>query len=232
MAERRMFSKKVTDDDNFMSLSASAQALYFHLSMSADDDGFSNQVTSSMFKAHASVSDLEQLLEKRYIFRFDDGVIVIKHWRMSNALRKDRYTPTAFQEDMAMLGIKDNGSYTWLPDGCHVVAERLPQDSIGKESIGKESKRFAKPTLEEILSYCKERHNNVDAQRFYDYYTANGWKVGKNPMKDWRACVRTWERNTNVRTGNDTIPIYSTENNVTMSNEDEEELLKLMGRKK
>lgn len=139
MAERRMLTKKVTDDDNFMSLSSSAQALYLHLSMSADDDGFSNQVAISMFKAHASVQDLQALLEKRYIYQFDSGVIVIKHWRMANALRKDRYTPTAFQEELAKLDIKDNGSYTWLPDGCQVVARRLPQDRIGKDSIEEES---------------------------------------------------------------------------------------------
>lgn len=135
MAERRMFTKKVTDDDNFMSLSASAQALYLHLSMSADDDGFCNQVSLSMFKAHASVQDLEALLAKRYIYQFENGVIVIKHWRMANALRKDRYTPTAFKEELARLQIKENGSYTWLPDGCQMVAERLPQVSIGKDSI-------------------------------------------------------------------------------------------------
>ena len=135
MAERRMFTKKVTDDDNFMSLSSSAQALYLHLSMSADDDGFCNQVSLSMFKAHASVQDLQALLEKRYIYQFDNGVIVIKHWRMANALRKDRYTPTAFQEELAKLDLKDNGSYTWLPSGCHEVAGCLPQDSIGKNNI-------------------------------------------------------------------------------------------------
>lgn len=139
MAERRMFTKKVTDDDNFMALSSSAQALYLHLSMSADDDGFCNQVAISMFKAHASVQDLQALLEKRYIYQFDNGVIVIKHWRMANALRKDRYTPTAFQEELSHLDIKDNGSYTWLPDGCQVVAERLPQVSIDKSSIDKVS---------------------------------------------------------------------------------------------
>ena len=100
MAERRMFTKKVTDDDNFMSLSASAQALYLHLSMAADDDGFCNQVAISMFKSHASVQDLQALLERRYIDQFENGVIVIKHWRMANALRKDRYTPTAFQEEL------------------------------------------------------------------------------------------------------------------------------------
>lgn len=53
---------------------------------------------------------------------------------------------------------------------------------------------FTPPTVEEVRSYCAERMNNVDAERFVDYYTANGWKVGKNPMKDWRAAIRTWER--------------------------------------
>ena len=139
MADRRMLTKKVTDDDNFMSLSSSAQALYLHLSMSADDDGFCNQVSISMFKAHASVQDLQALLEKRYIYQFENGVIVIKHWRMANALRKDRYTPTSFQEEMSKLGIKDNGSYTWLSDGCQMVANRLPQDSIDKISIEEDS---------------------------------------------------------------------------------------------
>lgn len=146
MAERRMFTKKVTDDDNFMSLSSSAQALYLHLSMNADDDGFCNQVSVSMFKAHASVQDLQALLEKRYIYQFENGVIVIKHWRMANALRKDRYTPTAFQEELAKLDIKDNGSYTlknddsdvWLPDGCQLVAigkDRIDKDRLDKNNI-------------------------------------------------------------------------------------------------
>ena len=158
-----MFTKKVTDDDNFMSLSSSAQALYLHLSMSADDDGFCNQVSISMFKAHASVQDLQALLEKRYIYQFENGVIVIKHWRMANALRKDRYTPTVFKEELAMLDIKKNGSYTMSNEvknddncdlhneeenrfieeniakndvGCHLVASCLPQVRLGKDSIG------------------------------------------------------------------------------------------------
>jgi len=216
MADRRMFTKKVTDDDNFMSLSSSAQALYLHLSMSADDDGFCNQVNLAMFKAHASVQDLEALLDKSYIIQFDNGVIVIKHWRMANAIRKDRHTPTAFQEQLNQLGIKENGSYTIhkndmvdnrLPDGCQMVAEWLPQDRLGKDrldkdSIGKNSKRFSPPTLEEVKAYCYERSNNVDPQRFIDYYTANGWKVGRNPMKDWKASVRTWEKSERPVKGN------------------------------
>ena len=58
----------------------------------------------------------------------------------------------------------------------------------------KYKRRFAKPTLEEVTAYCLERGKGVDPQKWYDYYSANGWKVGKNPMKDWKAAVRTWER--------------------------------------
>lgn len=145
-----MFTKKITDDDHFLNLSSPAQALYLHLSMNADDDGFCNQITASMFKAHASVTDLEALLKNRYIYQFDSGVIVIKHWRMANALRKDRYTPTAFKNEMAMLKVGENGAYKFpnsndvvaerLPNGCQMVAERLPQVSIGKVSIDKNNK--------------------------------------------------------------------------------------------
>ena len=80
--------------------------------------------------------------------------------------------------------------------------EKIPPDidiEIEKEiDIDKEKKppkRFTAPTLEEVKAYCVERKNNVDAERFINYYTANGWKVGKNPMKDWKAAVRSWERN-------------------------------------
>ena len=168
MAERRMFTKKVTDDDNFMQLSSSAQALYLHLTMSADDDGFCNQVSLAMFKAHASVQDLQSLLERRYIYQFENGVIVIKHWRMANALRKDRYTPTAFREELARLQLKENGSYTWLPDGCQMVADRLPQYRLDKDrleeiSLDKDSKDnktsfyLSDEKISEIMSFYLDK---------------------------------------------------------------------------
>jgi hypothetical protein len=139
LAERRMFTKKITDSDAFIELSSAAQALYFHLNQGADDDGFTNQVQNAMFKAHASIDDLKILMAKNFVIRFESGVIVIKHWRMHNTLRKDRYTPTNYQDELSQLGIKDNGSYTWLADGCQVVANGLPQVSIGKDSKGKVS---------------------------------------------------------------------------------------------
>lgn len=136
MAERRMFTKKITDSDAFIELSSAAQALYLHLNQSADDDGFTNQVQMAMFKAHASIDDLKVLLAKRFLIQFESGVIVIKHWRMHNTLRKDRYTPTNYQEELDQLGIKENGAYTL---GCQTVAKRLPQVSKGKDSIGEGS---------------------------------------------------------------------------------------------
>jgi hypothetical protein len=208
MAERRMLTKKVTDDENFINLSSSAQALYLHLSMSADDDGFTRQISASMFKAHASVQDMEALLEKRYIYQFENGVIVIKHWRMANALRKDRYTPTAFQEELARLDIKDNGAYTLvssrLPDGCQMVA--TGKDSIGKDSIENTKGKFVKPTIEEIQAYITENNLNVDAEYFFNYYESNGWMVGRTHMKKWKSAVQTWsKRETKSKNGNVTI---------------------------
>ena len=67
-------------------------------------------------------------------------------------------------------------------------------------------KRFKKPTLEEIIAYCKERNNNVDPQRFYDFYESKGWRVGNQPMKDWKACVRTWEGRDNPPKGSKVAP--------------------------
>lgn len=167
MAERRMFTKKITDDDHFLNLSSPAQALYLHLSMNADDDGFCNQITASMFKAHASVTDLEALLKNRYIYQFDSGVIVIKHWRMANALRKDRYTPTAFKNEMAMLKVSENGAYKFpdsndavaerLPNGCQLVAERLPQVSIGKVSIDKNNKNNISCNGNSIIEFLSKK---------------------------------------------------------------------------
>lgn len=214
MAERRMLTKKVTDDDNFMALSSSAQALYLHLSMSADDDGFSNQVSVSMFKAHASIQDLQALLEKRYIYQFENGVIVIKHWRMANALRKDRYTPTAFQEELKRLSIKDNGAYTLgLPSGCQVVAKRLPQDSIGEDSVDKvsveeekgKSDKPTKPVRHKYGQYKNVLLSDEDMEKLkaefpYDYegrierlseYIESKGTKYKNHL----ATIRSWARN-------------------------------------
>ena len=76
---------------------------------------------------------------------------------------------------------------------CNEEIEIEKEIDIEKDN-NKPQKRFAKPTIDEVKAYCQERNNNVDAEKWYNYYSSNGWKVGRNPMKDWKAAVRTWER--------------------------------------
>ena len=115
MAERRMFTVKITDDDRFTSLPPTTQCLYFHLCMSADDDGFSNTIRKALFNSHASQTDFETLVNNRYIIPFESGVIVIKHWRMHNLIRRDRYHETSYLEEKSKLILKENGVYTENP---------------------------------------------------------------------------------------------------------------------
>ena len=145
MAERRMFTKAIIDSDAFLDMPLSTQALYFHLNMRADDDGFVNNPKKIMRMIGASEDDLKVLISKRFIIAFESGVVVIKHWRMHNLLRKDRYSETQYIEERNMLSLKDNGAYTeatemppealattWQPLGNQMAT----QVSIGKYSIG------------------------------------------------------------------------------------------------
>lgn len=145
MADRRMLSKRITDNDNFISLSASAQALYMHLVMSADDEGFCDQVSLAMFKAHSGAQDLEALISKKYLMQFENGVIVIKHWKINNWIRQDRLTPTAHLKEKSQIVEKSNGSYSWqtdvrqLSDTCQ-SSDRIEQYRLDKNSISSSSK--------------------------------------------------------------------------------------------
>lgn len=116
MAKKRMFNNEVLDTDAFLEMPLSAQALYFHLNLRADDDGFISKPKKITEYVNASMDDLKLLVAKRFILTFDDGVIVIKHWRMHNTIQKDRYTPTHYQEDLALLDLKPNKSYTRIDD--------------------------------------------------------------------------------------------------------------------
>ena len=215
MAERRMFAKTIIDSDAFLDMPMSAQALYFHLAMRADDDGFLNNPRRIQRTVGASDDDLKLLLMKNFILAFETGVIVIKHWRIHNYIQKDRYKPTVYQEEKAELSVKENGAYTRMDTGCIQTASSLEaQVRLGKSKerlvkdrlleAGEPPKKnttFKTPSLEEVKAYCDERRNGVDPQRFVDYYTANGWMVGRNRMKDWKAAVRTWEKNSPKPTG-------------------------------
>ena len=206
MPERRMFTQRIVDSDAFLDMPLSTQALYFHLNMRADDDGFINNPKKIQRMIGASDDDLKLLIAKRFVLCFESGVIVIKHWRMHNLIRKDRYNPTQYQDELSTLAIKKNGSYTdrfdqlattWQPDGNQLATQdRLGKDRLGKvsEDSAPNSQRFVAPSVSEVKQYIEEKGYHVDAEQFVDFYDSKGWMVGKNKMKDWKASVRTWEK--------------------------------------
>lgn len=138
MAERRMFAKTIIDSDAFIDMPLSTQALYFHLSMRADDDGFINNPKKIVRMIGASEDDFRLLQAKKFIIAFETGIIVIKHWKLHNYIPKDRYKPTVYTEELAMLEVKDNNAYTVCIQPCIQDGYSLEtQVSIGKSSIGK-----------------------------------------------------------------------------------------------
>ena len=217
MAERRMMAKSIIKSDQFLDMPMSSQCLYFHLLLEADDDGFINAPKSIMRVIGAKDDDMRVLQAKGYIIPFESGVIVIKHWRLHNSLRKDRYNPNPqMDNERSRLIVKENKEYelatNWQPTGNQLATNgyhSIGKDSIGKDSIGKDSidstecdtshskkTQFKPPTLDEVKAYCIERNNNIDAEYFMDFQEARGWVLSNGKkMKDWKATIRTWEKN-------------------------------------
>lgn len=233
MAQKRMFSLSVVDTDRFLEMPVSAQALYFHLGMHGDDDGFVASPRKIARSVGCNLDDLRLLAQKNFIIPFESGVIVIVDWNINNTLKNDRYNPTTHQAEKELLIATTGGAYVKKSDvGIPLVSSTEPtsnqfgtklepvwnrpgtsmepQHNITEHNIdkhrvegaekpprapaNKKTSRFVPPTVAEVRAYCQERQNAVDAQRFVDYYTANGWTQGRGkPIKDWRAAVRTWE---------------------------------------
>jgi hypothetical protein len=138
MADKRMFSKTIIDSDAFLEMPLSTQALYFHLSMRADDEGFINNPRKIQRMIGSSEDDLKILIAKRFLILFESGVIVIKHWRIHNYIKSDRFKETVYLEEKSQLRIKDNKSYTLVESNCIQNGSTLePQIRLDKNSIDK-----------------------------------------------------------------------------------------------
>lgn len=216
MAEKRMFTKHVIDSDAFLDMPLSTQALYFHLCMRADDDGFINNPKKLQRYIGAGDDDLRLLLAKRFVIGFESGVIVIKHWRMHNTLRRDRYNPTQYQEEFAQLTLKDNHAYSErgqeaidsvakrLPNGCHSVVEySIDKCREEKESVGEGNdtavvctscgKDVDIPSLDDVAKHVSEKGYIVNPMRFYTYYANRDWKSVSGYPVDWRMKLKEWD---------------------------------------
>ena len=156
MAERRMFAKTIIDSDAFLDMSVTARLLYYDLSMRADDDGFVNSPKKIMRMVGASEDDLRMLAMRKFIIPFDNGVVVIKHWRIHNYIRKDRYNETTYSEQKELLEFDENGAYRLiekqrLTDGIPMVDQRLTQVRLGKDRLVKDNiKKSAEALFDEI----------------------------------------------------------------------------------
>ena len=142
MAGRRMVNIRIIESDNFLELPLSTQALYFHLLLRADDDGFINNPKRIQRMIGGSEDDFKLLIAKQYILTFSSGVIVIKHWRMHNCIKKDRYHETDCINEKNMLYLNENKTYTFEKPQCIQNGDNLEPEwnpSIGKVSLGKSS---------------------------------------------------------------------------------------------
>lgn len=202
MAERRMFAKTIVTSDAFLDMPLSARCLYFTLGMFADDDGFVNNPKSIMRQVGACTDDLNLLLVKRFILSFDSGVIVIKHWRIHNYIRNDRYKETKYIEEKSTLMLDDKGAYTeWDTVGIPLVSKMDTQVRLGKGSLGEdklvEDSLFttttteAAPTLTEVYIYfrsCIDEDYISEAEKFHAYNAKRGWDC----LPNWKATADLW----------------------------------------
>lgn len=170
-----MFAKTIVLSDAFLDLPMSARCLYFTLGMLADDDGFVNAPRSIMRQCGASDDDMRLLLAKRFVLIFDSGVIAIKHWRINNYLRNDRYTATKYAEEKATLTLDENGAYRaggvgipgGIPNTVSPGKDRLGQDNLGQVSLEerkerkKEDGEAVDPALLSAVEEERQRINNV-----------------------------------------------------------------------
>lgn len=233
MAEKRAFTKKVTESDAFLDMPLSSQCLYFHLNMNADDDGFINNPKKVMRMIGASEDDLKILISKRFLLVFEQyGLLLVKHWWLHNILKSDRYKETEYLEAKELVSIKQNRSYT-LKDGTNMGPKR-DLNKIESKTIESntdiKTKSSKTPTLEEIRDYCHKRNNNVDPDYFYEYYKEGGWRdKSGQPVKNWKQKIITWEKHNQSKVKPDEkIPVYDTSKNNSLSMEEEQELLNLM----
>lgn len=182
MAERRMFAKTIIDSDAFLDMPLSTQALYFHLSMRADDEGFINNPKKIQRMVGSSEDDLKLLTAKRFILAFDSGVIVIKHWKLHNYIRSDRFKPTMYLEEKSQLITKENKAYSvgmtvGIPEADHLDT----QVRLGKDRLGKVSKDILSSSDEQDEPSKKSRKKIYEeSSPYYQLATLLLHEINKN----------------------------------------------------
>src|SRR5699024_4944799 len=165
MAQRRMFSRKITESDQFLDMPMSSQSLYFHINMQADDDGFVGNVKTIKRMIGASDDDLKLLINKQFLIPFDTGIVVIRDWKIHNYIQNDRYTETFYKHEKAMLETTNNKQYQVMDTKCiQDVSSMDTQVRLGKDRLEIEKdieieKELDKDTIRysEIINYLNKK---------------------------------------------------------------------------
>jgi len=195
MAQRRMFSMQIVDTDAFLDMPHSTQNLYFHLCMRADDDGFISNPKKIMKMINCNEDDLKVLLTKRFLLSFENGIIVIKHWRIHNYIAKDRYKQTPYIEEKNKLTVKDNGAYT----------ECIQNDDTGKVRLGKDSIiNISKLGTNKNVSLTDKEKENIINQYgndiFIEYVERLSMYKDIGKYKSHYLTILNWLRKNNIPT--------------------------------
>jgi len=179
MAERRMFAKTIIDSDAFLDMPVSARLLYYDLAMRADDDGFVNSPKKIMKFVGASTDDMNILIARKFVIAFENGIVVIKHWRIHNYIRKDTYKETPYLEEKSQLVLDEKNAYKLKNEDGIVIAcdnsllsvdDTLTQDRIGKDSIGNIKKENIKEKKNKYGSYEHVLLTPTEYQKLKDDY--------------------------------------------------------------
>lgn len=180
-----MFSKSIVLSDDFLDMPATARCLYFTLNMLADDDGFVNSPKSIMRQCMATADDLKILIAKCYLIPFDSGIIVIRHWRINNYLRCDRYTPTKCLEEKAQLLIENDGSYSKIVIEEPVVIKQ-------KTEVSKVEKKNNSRNTEKKLAPLVNREPRNDIEKIEKVYLVNYEKLHNDGVLRNPAPIINW----------------------------------------
>lgn len=177
-----------------------------------DKIAYTDEMLSTIFRRPINTVRLAITTFEQYgMIEVIDGVITIPNWGKHQTLdkieKKNEYQKEymrEYREKQKQIACKTN-SNTNSKTNVSLLEEELELDKELDKDIKDnraKSTRFVPPTHEEVENYCLERNNKVDAERFIDFYSSKGWMVGKNKMKDWKACIRTWERSNSTSTQN------------------------------
>lgn len=186
MAQRRMFSKKVTDTDTFLDMPLSTQALYFHLNMHADDDGFIDNTKTIQRMIGSSDDDRKLLVAKQFLLPFENGLVVIKDWRVHNYIQGDRYHKTQYINEKSQLIVEENNMYTRRVQD---VSNMDTQVRLGKDRLDKDRKDILSGSNEPDSTRIQKSERDQMFETIWKLYPKKSGKA--NAKKDFDKAVKS-----------------------------------------